>query len=129
MVRVQQKHAAEPQVAGSTGLPCAMVLRLIRDLPGDEFVFVTVAPRIDGVTHPVGPIDASARAWHQQRMPEPHDFTVRNIAARLARCDRSWTFAHPAIRPTAHDIVASTASHPNVRDDRDTPLVRDEMPE
>jgi hypothetical protein len=37
MVRVQQKkHAAEPQVrAGSSGLPCAMVLRLIRALPGE----------------------------------------------------------------------------------------------
>src|SRR5215813_437120 len=38
MVRVQQKkHAAEPQVrAGTPGLPCAMVLRLIRALPGDQ---------------------------------------------------------------------------------------------
>jgi hypothetical protein len=35
--RAEKKHAAEPQVrAGATGLPCAMVLRLIRDLPGDQ---------------------------------------------------------------------------------------------
>jgi hypothetical protein len=28
----------------------------------------------------------------------------------------------PAIQPCVHDIVASTASHPNVRDDREPPL-------
>jgi len=34
----------EPQVrAGQSGLPCAMVLRLIRDLPGDHSLVATVA--------------------------------------------------------------------------------------
>jgi hypothetical protein len=34
--RAAKKHAAEPQVQPkSPGLPCAMVLRLIRDLPGE----------------------------------------------------------------------------------------------
>jgi hypothetical protein len=34
--RAAKKHAAEPQVQPNTsGLPCAMVLRLIRDLPGE----------------------------------------------------------------------------------------------
>jgi hypothetical protein len=33
--------------------------------------------------------------------------------------------ARPAF-PSRDDAAASTASHPNVRDDRDTPLVRDE---
>jgi hypothetical protein len=33
----EESTGQEPQVrAGSTGLPCAMVLRLIRDLPGDQ---------------------------------------------------------------------------------------------
>ena len=37
--RAAKKHAAEPQVrAEATGLPCAMVLRLIRDLPGDRLL-------------------------------------------------------------------------------------------
>src|SRR6266478_6950495 len=35
----------------------------------------------------------------------------------------------PCDHVRAHDAVASTASHPNVRDDRDTPLVRDETAE
>ena len=30
----------------TSGIPHAMVLRLIRDLPGDEFLFATVAARI-----------------------------------------------------------------------------------
>src|SRR5215469_4380764 len=35
--RAVKKHAAEPQVQPKTsGLPCAMGLRLIRDLPGDQ---------------------------------------------------------------------------------------------
>src|SRR5215471_7048168 len=35
--RATKKHAAEPQVQPDTsGLPCAMVLRLIRALPGDQ---------------------------------------------------------------------------------------------
>ena len=44
-----------------------------------------------------------------------------------AKCSR--TFAQWKIRPaisSRDDAAASTASHPNVRDDRDTPLVRDE---
>jgi hypothetical protein len=33
---------------------------VLRALPGDEFLFVTVIPRIEGIARPVGPIDASA---------------------------------------------------------------------
>jgi len=60
----------------------------------------------------------------------PHDFAVRNNAARL-RARRSLTdlVDPPCDHVRAHDAVASTASHPNVRDDRDTPLVRDETAE
>ena len=43
-----------------------------------------------------------------------------------APLDRSRV-QRPALRShRARDAAASTASHPNVRDDRDTPLVRDE---
>src|SRR3569832_401392 len=34
--RAAKKHAAEPQVRRTTGLPCAMVLTLIRALLGDR---------------------------------------------------------------------------------------------
>jgi hypothetical protein len=33
----------------------------------------------------------------------------------------------PPCNPARDDAAASTASHPNVRDDRDTPLSRDGM--
>ena len=59
-------------------------------------------------------------------MPGPHGFAVRISAVRLSRPDRSRAEARPAIS-FAPDAAASTASHPNVYDDPDTPLVGDEM--
>ena len=54
-------------------------------------------------------------------VPGPHALTVRNAAARAP-----LSIAHEfdlALRSHAHTTpVASTASHPDVRDDRDTPL-------
>jgi hypothetical protein len=110
-----KKHAVEPQVQAASGLPCAMVLRLIRALPADR-AFLPPSPARREMR--LCELSASGGA------PEPHDFAVRNIAARLARCDRSWAFAHSAIRSSAHDSVASTASHPNVRDDAYAPSMR-----
>jgi hypothetical protein len=58
--RATRKHAAEPQLQPkSSGFPCAMVLRLIRDLPGDQAllspsparrvsVFASLAPASHG---------------------------------------------------------------------------------
>src|SRR6266700_5061190 len=58
-------------------------------------------------------------------MPGPHDFAVRFSAVRLRA-----TTAHdesPCDSSSRADAAASTASHPNVRDDREPPLLRDEM--
>jgi hypothetical protein len=48
MARLQQKKQAAVTTgqAGSTGIPCAMVLRLIRDLPGVPGLIATVALHI-----------------------------------------------------------------------------------
>jgi hypothetical protein len=58
-------------------------------------------------------------------MPGPHGFTVRRNIVRL----RAPIAHEPKLalqsRPRARR-TASTASHPNVRDDRYTPLLRDE---
>ena len=56
-------------------------------------------------------------------MPGPHDFTVSNTAARLARRSRPLTSCL-ALRSHAH-TTPSRPPHPalHVRDDRDTPLV------
>ena len=56
----------------------------------------------------------------------PHDFTVRVSIVRPRAADRSQAKACPAITSTRPTLPASTASHPDVRDDRDTPLVGDE---
>src|ERR1700758_3158690 len=47
MARLQQKKQAAVTTgqAGSTGIPCAMVLRLIRDLPGVPGLIATVTLR------------------------------------------------------------------------------------
>jgi hypothetical protein len=49
----------------------------LRALLGDEFLFVTVAKRIDGDLTRLGRFRLR-KAWHQQRMPGPHDFAVRS---------------------------------------------------
>ena len=85
--------------AGSSGIPCAMALLLIRALPGVRDLIVTVACEI--ITHRFG---ASPGA------PGPHDFAVCIGIARRhakARCEPT----HPPL-PV-----------PACRDDRDTPLV------
>jgi hypothetical protein len=71
--RATKKHAAEPQVGGSSGLPCAMVLRLIRDLPGDH-AWLPPSPR------EMSPERLSACIG----APGPHDFAVRRHVARRA---------------------------------------------
>jgi hypothetical protein len=81
--------------------------------------------RIDGSPAP-GWADMPPRTWRQQRASGPHGFAVRCNIVRLRALDRSQ--AKPALRsrPRA-DAAASTASHPNVRDDHDTPPLRDGM--
>jgi hypothetical protein len=93
MVRVQKKHAAEPQVrAGTTGLPCAMVLRLIRTLPGDQAFL------------PPSSADRSA-----------------DLAPALGRQDH--TTSPSAISHSSRQISRPSHPAPNVRDDREAPLL------
>src|ERR1041385_7094882 len=91
MARLQQKTqaAVTTGLAGSTGIPCAMVLRLIRDLPGGPGLIAPVA--LEG-NRPPG-LDASVGA------SGPRDFAVRTFIARLATPARP---SHPA--PTSAAI-------------------------
>jgi hypothetical protein len=75
MARLQQKTqaAVTTGVAGSTGIPCAMVLRLIRDLPGVPGFLATVALRVIATK-----LDTSVG------VSGPHDFAVRVRHARHA---------------------------------------------
>src|SRR5438105_3707833 len=81
-------------------------------------------------------------------MPEPRAFAVRSPSSKNAspeRCTPDEVLAKPDLAPfvlragvahgveaalrslSAPDAAASTASHPNVRDDGRRPLVRDGM--
>ena len=94
---VCSKKAHELVTTGSTetsGLPCAMVLTLLRALPGVHDLLVTVVRRI--ITYA---LNASPGA------PGPHDFVVRDGIARRTM------------------PPASIASRLACRDDRDPPLV------
>jgi hypothetical protein len=96
MARLQQKTqaAVTTGLAGSTGIPCAMVLRLIRAFLGVPGFLATVALRI--ITAKLDP--SVGRSG-------PHDFAVRIGTPRLRT-------------PTRPSLPA-----PNVRDDHDTPLL------
>jgi hypothetical protein len=103
MARVQKKtHAAVTTgSAGYPGLPCATVLRLIRDLPGDHaWLPPSSARRLERLHE----LDACIGA------PGPRDFAVRCSLIRPRNDLRLWL-----PRP----------SHPAsyVRDDRETPLM------
>src|SRR5216684_842262 len=77
--------------------------------------------RIKFCPSPVGPtqlrkLDASVGA------SGPHDFAVRCNISRPLAVDRSQVFQLALQSRRAQNAAASTASHPNVRDDHDTPL-------
>ena len=103
----------------------------LRALLGDEFLFVTVALRIDGDLTRLGRFRLR-KAWHQQRMPGPHDFAVRSdlnqsfqrtmccpssfgggVEAPFVRAPVLRSQARPALRLHLRaNAAASTASHP-----------------
>ena len=120
--------------------PAQWFYGLCRALLGDEFVFVTVASRIDGGPNPVGPTsppqglasatDARTTRFCRTQRPPPKFSTDHVLPASsgedveapfVLRAARSLTENRPAITSRArrcrvHRIL------PRVRDDRDTPL-------
>jgi hypothetical protein len=98
--RAAKKHAAEPQVWPITGLPCAMVLTLIRALLRDRLSCPCVAT-------------TRLRALRWASAPGGQDHTISPSAAA-----RSSAKVETPLR-----AAASIASHPACRDDRETPLL------
>jgi hypothetical protein len=96
--RSEEHTSKSPQVHRKrSGLPCANGFNgFLRALLGESGFLATIASR----DHLLDRLDASVEA------SGPHDFAVRACAARLAAPPRP---PHPAL---------------NVRDDRDTPLMR-----
>jgi len=92
-----KKHAAEPQVQPISGLPCAMVLRLIRALLGAPGFLATVSH--NALTRVM--LDTSVG------VSGPHDFTVRH------------RISHPAQKRLTRQRPSHSLS--NVRDDAYAP--------
>jgi hypothetical protein len=98
MVRVQKKARGRTTgTGGSSGLPCAMVLRLIRDLPGDQ---LGCHRRLAGQV----PRDLAPALERQDHAISP---SAQNAARRARIAPGDVRPSHPA---------------PNVRDDREPPL-------
>ena len=92
-----KKHTSKSTTGSPkhSGIPCAMVYDLLRALSGDRALLSPSPVRCVASS----PVNASVEA------SRPHGFAVRAGAVRLATPTRP---SHPA---------------PNVRDDRDTPLL------
>ncbi len=118
------REARRPQVqAVTTGLPRAMVLRLIRALPGEPSRLPPSPPRSFQLRSDLAPRPWGARTtrFRRPRTSPPGAQTTASLAirrrilmetfssaARLAR--RSIAHGQAALRPLAHDALASTAS-------------------
>jgi hypothetical protein len=146
----KQREQGMPDARCTRGLVCNMMhsgahehtgeAEAIRHSLRDGFTAYTRSPRrripfchrhqrIEDLSAP-GRADASPLAWHQQRMPEPHDFTVRGTLTAFSTGNRPaeatgrtlkrrssarrWA-THGKTRPAttiAPDAAASIASNP-----------------
>ena len=121
-IQVQTEHS---------GFPRAMGLRLISCSPRRRIRLVTVADRLTVHRNPVGFRKTSAgltpatgaRTTRFCRTQRPASPGFRRSSARRSIAHKPE--ARPAIS-NAPDAAASTASHPNVRDDGQRPSKRDE---
>ena len=128
------------ELHGTFYFPCAMALRLIRALPGDEFLFVTVASGLRFVLSPVGPtrlrwLDISHGCQNHTTSPyaAPSPATpigempMRGSGEGLETPVVCATLDHSRENPPCdHDRARRRCVHriqPRVRDDRDTPLL------
>jgi hypothetical protein len=103
MARLHQEKQAAVTTgsAGTAGIPCAMVLRLIRILPGDRLSCPRhAAQRVKRI---VTKLDTSTG------VSGPYDFAVLSVSF---------------VRPQSACCNTGRPSHstPNVRDDREAPL-------
>src|SRR6202140_1190398 len=111
-IQVQRRHS---------GIPCAMVLRLMPRSPRRRIRLVTVIGELAILPDPVGPEKTSA-----DLTPATGARTTRFCRTRQRRSPGAPVIAHrpkPALQSRfTPDAVASTASLPNVADDHDAPL-------
>src|SRR5260370_31253569 len=111
-IQVQRKHS---------GIPRAMVLRLMPRSPRRRIRLVTVAAGLMATRF--GWIDVATGSL----TPATGARTTQFCRTLWRRSSCALLLAHgkPPCERTRADAIASTTSHPNVRDDRDTPLVEE----
>src|ERR1700736_5419563 len=127
--KCKKTHTSIQVQRRTSDIPCAMVLRLITRSPRRRIRLVTVIGELTEYPHPVGP--TLLRRFDTSNGCQNH--TTSPYAAASFVCapfDRSrvWLNPKPALQFTcAPDAAASTASHPNVRDDGQRPFLGDRM--
>jgi len=139
-------HTADRRCAGTPGLPCAMVLRLMPRSPRSRIPLASVAGELAariarlGFTnlrrldtsngcqdHTVLPSAASSRHTPRPARMPPEEVSTE---AFKRRSSSRRPIAHGNTRPaTTHapDAAASTATRPNVRDVGQRPSSRDRI--
>ncbi len=140
----KETHTSIQVQRRQSGIPCAMALRLMPCSPRRRIRLVTVIGGLTVLQDPVGPAETSAdltpatgarttrfcrtrpvlaKVASPDSAPPPKFLRSRRAAPFVLRAGRSLTKSKglsPAI-PLAPDAAASTASHPNVRDDGQRP--------
>ena len=115
-IQVQRRHS---------DIPCAMALRLTSRSPRRIGLCCLRRLRIAGSSAPGRTHLPSADLTPTTEASGPHDFAVRISIVRPARrCPLTETALRTNFTP---DTAASTASHPNVRDDGQRPFLGDRM--
>ena len=99
----------------TSDIPCAMALRLISRSPRGIGLSCPRRLRIAGSSVPGRADLPSADLTPTSEASGPHDFTVRSGTARQRILKTSHGVYPALLSHRAHDALASTASHPNVR--------------
>ncbi len=110
-LHIRKQAAVTTGPAGTSGIPCAMGFRLIRDLPGDRLscprhrriITASLASAPGCQDHTISTSAKDPAPRHDGKPPQP--------------CTRPVDVARP------HDAVAATASRPACRDDAYAPPV------
>jgi len=116
-------HTSIQVQPGHSGIPCAMALRLMPCSPRRRIRLASVIGELTAFARPVGLRNASANLT-----PATGARTTRFCRTRLRRSSAAPPIAHelkarPAIDLAQPALPRPPHSEPNVRDDRDTPLL------
>src|ERR1700738_1805515 len=126
---VRKTHTSIQVQRRRSDIPCATALRLITRSPRRRIRLVTVVGELAASPCPVGPaclrqLDTSNGCQNHTTSPYASAPFVSTPFDR----SRVWLNPKPALQFTcAPDAAATTASHPNVRDDGQRPFLGDRM--